>query len=661
VNSQSTPSPVGVISGSDWSCQGRRTMLDNTFPGQLTTSDGRISCKSSYSEIALDRICCEYDDSEHTVGRRNGACSIQLLCVHCGTNKTCYVDYVMKATVLQQSKLEEDTWLSFSSPHGEVLMLMPDVIVLDAVSLLRLSQRQSVVKGAGLSGPIRPLQGPICSQCKGLSKTARQAESSSHDNLLDDAFAESKRGRRVRSLLAPTMHKSTECKHTDFKNHQTELLERLAHLAISSLPPSQNDIADGRVAMSTECDCDMSVCGISHCENTTSMLLSKWEGSSNGEASSATSPSTRPSHVSLAFGKVCSSPAHGTTGEVDRSQTCVDDGFSEIYIVDTRHQEMCRPCEDGGILRGVMGQYFYHRGGDVCKRRCGDSNVDPNTAAKKTVILEPPLASCFVCSTPLQVVRSLDMQVDHQAKEYSDTRHSIYSGNGRTDFNENKNLYLQSHHNWVHSACTLTCERNLPGVCQKHCPRLNTLVSTDVDGSPRFENVCAACMRIGTAPASLNLAQASTTQKSCMKTSFAGRHSAVNAPIQKAKTFSSLSYPPKNKNNPTNKTTTSKVNWLTDASSMRKRAAANVTFANLSKKERDSRTAFTFPVDKSGVYTDKVRGTWYCLDVDGKNPTPVCGMPYWDPYFNEKRVWETMDQRDKAISRQEEDEQMLLP
>jgi hypothetical protein len=465
----------------------------------------------------------------------------------------------------------------------------------------------------------------------------------------------------MRSLIAPTMHKSAARKHTDFRNHQSEVLEGLARLDISAPPPSHNESVAGGMAMTTACDCDVSVSGVSRCKNTNTMFLSQGGGSSEGEASIATSSSVWYSHVSLAFGKVASLSGDEIVKGANESETRTDDAFLEIYIVDTRHQEMCRPSGDGGITRGVMGQYFYHRDGNVCNFPTSDDNMDLDAIAKKTVISEPPCASCFVCSTPLQVKQSLDMHADRLHRDHSDTYDGIFSGHVQTDFEENKNFFLQSHHSWVHSGCTLPCERNLPGVCQKHCPRLNTLASTDVDKSPRFENVCAACVRAGSAPVPLNLAQASTTYKSCMKSTFAERRTPVNAFKQKASTSSGLSNHPNNNNNVTNKTTNRRVNWLTDASTLRKKAAANSRMANLSKKERDSMSAFSFPVDKSGVYTDKVRGTWYCLDVDGKNSTPVCGMPYWDPYFMKKCVWETMDQRELAITKQEEDSQMPLP
>jgi hypothetical protein len=37
------------------------------------------------------------------------------------------------------------------------------------------------------------------------------------------------------------------------------------------------------------------------------------------------------------------------------------------------------------------------------------------------------------------------------------------------------------------------------------------------------------------------------------------------------------------------------------------------------------------------------------LDKDGKNPTPVCGLPFFDKYFDSIRTWETLEERTRAI------------
>ena len=90
-------------------------------------------------------------------------------------------------------------------------------------------------------------------------------------------------------------------------------------------------------------------------------------------------------------------------------------------------------------------------------------------------------------------------------------------------------------------------------------------------------------------------------------------------------------------------------NWLESASHLRKTAAINLERNKMTQKERDSEV-FVFPVDKSGVYNDKINGTWYTLDKDGFNRAPVCGLPYYDEYFNDKCTWSTLDERSKSIA-----------
>jgi hypothetical protein len=90
-------------------------------------------------------------------------------------------------------------------------------------------------------------------------------------------------------------------------------------------------------------------------------------------------------------------------------------------------------------------------------------------------------------------------------------------------------------------------------------------------------------------------------------------------------------------------------NWLDSAAHLRKVAALNLEKSKKTQKERDSEV-FVFPVDKSGVYNDKINGTWYTLDTQGMNRAPVCDLPFWDEYFKEKRTWSTLDERAKEIT-----------
>jgi hypothetical protein len=100
-------------------------------------------------------------------------------------------------------------------------------------------------------------------------------------------------------------------------------------------------------------------------------------------------------------------------------------------------------------------------------------------------------------------------------------------------------------------------------------------------------------------------------------------------------------------------------NWLAAASTMRKHAALNLaksgtiskTGKPLTAKEmRDRAAAFAFPVDRSGVQYCKEHASWHSLDAKGENPKPVSGMPFWDPFFGELRVYDTAQQRERAIA-----------
>jgi hypothetical protein len=85
-------------------------------------------------------------------------------------------------------------------------------------------------------------------------------------------------------------------------------------------------------------------------------------------------------------------------------------------------------------------------------------------------------------------------------------------------------------------------------------------------------------------------------------------------------------------------------NWLTDASEVRKRAASDAARVLSGIPESTD-----WARDMGGVYTNKITGSFYTLDFEGKNPGFVCGTPYDDPYFKATRVWETLEQRVQAI------------
>jgi hypothetical protein len=124
----------------------------------------------------------------------------------------------------------------------------------------------------------------------------------------------------------------------------------------------------------------------------------------------------------------------------------------------------------------------------------------------------------------------------------------------------------------------------------------------------------------------------------------------------KSKVSSSVKPPKKECKTNTSMTTSSSRkrqlddNWLSGACSLRKKAAINLAKQQMTQKQRDASEVYVHPVDKSGVYNDKIQGTWYTLDMQGENASPVCGLPFWDTYFNDIRTWSTLGERAQAIA-----------
>ena len=84
---------------------------------------------------------------------------------------------------------------------------------------------------------------------------------------------------------------------------------------------------------------------------------------------------------------------------------------------------------------------------------------------------------------------------------------------------------------------------------------------------------------------------------------------------------------------------------------MRKKAALNIADSKLTPKQlKERRAASTFKVDKSGIYTNKQHGSWYRLDEDGNNPSPVSGLPFFDEVFGEIRVWNCLQEREREVA-----------
>jgi hypothetical protein len=85
-------------------------------------------------------------------------------------------------------------------------------------------------------------------------------------------------------------------------------------------------------------------------------------------------------------------------------------------------------------------------------------------------------------------------------------------------------------------------------------------------------------------------------------------------------------------------------NWLSNASAVRKKAASDAarSLAGIPEGTEWIR-------DFGGVYTNKLTGSFYTLDSEGKSLGFVCGKSYDDPYFKTTRVWDTLEERVQAI------------
>ena len=86
-----------------------------------------------------------------------------------------------------------------------------------------------------------------------------------------------------------------------------------------------------------------------------------------------------------------------------------------------------------------------------------------------------------------------------------------------------------------------------------------------------------------------------------------------------------------------------KPNWLSDATAAKQKAGSDTALLNGGVVQEE------WVKDLGGVYNNKEDGTWYTLDHNGGNPSPVCGQPFSDPYFDGIRTWETLDERSQAI------------
>jgi hypothetical protein len=440
----------------------------------------------------------------------------------------------------------------------------------------------------------------VCTSCRAksiLKHTAASTRKEGVNSGTNDAYNADDEGA---SSLPASPREVDNFTTSNFTSRHVDLLAQLDALTISS---SETEVVATDLLMTEACECASST--ETPCGNTRKTTLIK-----NGLV-------TKEARFSIVFGHV--KDEGGNTEKI-----------YEICIMDTRHQRMCHLGDNGCIKSSLVGQYEYNNAINTCQLQVPiavATLVDASTATASSGagsvvmatytrpeappskgLVPPPNLSCFVCCTLLdEDADSIMTDTNLQGSNYNRRRH----------------VYLKSHKNWAHSNCTVKCESNRLGVCMGACPRLNTFVSTQFDETARFENVCVACL----APTFKEALAKPATTKS--RVGNGGKTSRENGGSSKRKV---------------------EENWLTDAASLRKKAALNIVKKNMTAQQRASADAYVFPTDLSGVYNDKIRGTWYTLDMDGKNPSPVCGLPFFDTYFNTERTWNTLGEREQAIT-----------
>jgi hypothetical protein len=614
--------------------------------------------------------------------------------------------------------------LGFTTPGGVSHVIMPPFIVLDAVSILRASQHEAAVPGAGLSSPIRPLQGPICTRCykkqNGQAQLANAPptvhEASLHPFHYDEAAASSSTSTDDTCMGAASSSSDSTTSATtttsNFEASHIDLLESVRAMAITQTVYTQCACSDGT---NTPCQNTYTTIVSKDPTTTTTTTTTTTQDPSSSSSSSSSPTETPTENVSVIYGHVKTHPEQQQqqqqqpgSGSSEAAPALLCDAVYQICVVDTRYHTLCSLDTTGKIKRGVTGQHHYIDMSRACAAAPVVVTAVPVAAVAATATIHAPhhnhrtapvpaiathlsfglvpavplvprpQTSCFVCSTLLD-----ECDEDRRTSSASNgiiTTTTVANTTATTTTattkhrpNRHTNVYLRTHYNWAHKDCVVPCERSVRGVCVGPCPRLNTFVSTMFDGSPRFENVCRKCAEFDDAP------QAPAFVKDFSSPAFSSSASSNAfvpdipfAPprMQPASLVAMKPTPPcspthtqptaaalyDNPMSPTRKHTTTKraqpTDWLSTEATIRKKAAKNAAMRNLTSKERAAAQAstFTFSDDKSGVYTDKKHGTWYCLDVNGENPTPVCGMAFSDPYFKEQRVWDTLEQRKQAIS-----------
>jgi hypothetical protein len=658
------------------------------IPGQILSSDGRVGSGSSFATMAAARLCG--NDMSASTG-----CELTLLCTQCGVQPTLHMKNISytPSGVHNGSALGDQ--LKFTTTRGMSQILMPPMIVLDAVSVLRASQREAVLPGTGLSGPIRPLQGPICRGCecdKGYECDIDQSVST--DRSVGSGSSLNSSPKCISYTMSPS-------ETNDFAEGHSELLEDIKRMNLGPTPGCST--GPSALVLRRDCRCRSST-SASPCVNRdeSHMMPTQPVPGNNANEShmmptqpvtgnNANITSSRVNSFSLVVGFVAAAGLVGvehedTTGPVeqddvggewvDESATSLGEAY-EICIVDTRYQHMCRLSRGASgsepvfLKDGIAGQFHYQDHSNTCAPDVcvvaahevdSSSNQErPATTAcmvnahvvnpmyGRTKLSPPRHTSCVVCCTLLD---THDGNVD--------TGPFVGGSLG-----VHPNIYLPAYHNWAHYDCTVPCERKISGVCMGQCPRLNTFVSTMFDISPRFENLCPPCIRHGD-PSSVSdfsskfkpPAYSSSSGVSCNLGSDTYFNSASYAPSMleeptelrmDSRPTISLHTPSTFKKHPPNKSSPS--NWLSAASVVRKKAALNIPDSKLTPKQlKERRAASAFKVDKSGIYTNKKHDSWYRLDEDGNNPSPVSGLPFFDEVFGEVRVWSCLQEREREVA-----------
>jgi len=617
----------------------------------------RIPATTSFAELATARLCGGGDGGVDA----SEPCRMQLLCTSCGAAVALDIDRVCSQQQQQQQQQEQEPrsgsaggaaalldCMKFKGGAGACYVMTPAVVVLDAVSVIRASQRVAVVPGAGLSNAIRPLQGPACAAC-------RSSASSSTGHRRDAGGGIGDAGERDDCPLLSSAA-TAAAEDSLLETRHTDLLREMQALQMAP-SPAHPDAGTG-VLLNTPCAC--AAHGAAPCSNGVVSTMHK-------QRTPTTATTAAP--VSIVFGHTApphaAAPVAGVLGAGGQSSTLPAarvsaQGSYEIWIIDSRTLDMCRLMRNGRVHRGMAGQCFYTDNTHACAPvpapvpapvaggsdgggASAAAGCPPRTSQPPQALSPPRNSSCLVCCALL----------DPDDRDGVD---AVPAGCGlnlqaRQPRRGDKVVYLAGHRQWAHLECTVSCEHGAALACLRHCPRLNTSVSTLFDHSPRFENVCVACMRVKQLPAALPEAlappppRASPWRRATLEpasTTTTTTTSSLNSGNSSGRNSNSNSAPGKRPSDAT---------WLESQGTMRKKAALNIVRRNMTQKERDAEAskAFKFPVDLGGIFLDKKTGCWYTLDSNGENRGPVCGHAYWDPFFGERRTWDTIDERNQAI------------